>query len=186
MFNDLDAKSLVLWNAMLGGYAQNGYAFEVKNLFSNIKEYGFQPDDLTYTSILSACACLEFLELNCQLHLVITKNKFALNLLDGNVLTYMYAKLEALMDARKQFELITNRDKVSWNSIIVGYVQEKDKVKDFNIFQRMNSEGMMPDEVPLARLLSDCTNMQGLNQKKQVHYLSIKSGLEISLYVGSS
>ncbi|PON46942.1 DYW domain containing protein [Parasponia andersonii] len=186
IFDGLDAKNLVLWNAMLGGYAHNGHAFEVIELFSKMKECGLQPDEFTYTSILSACACLEFLELGCQLHSVIIKNRFELNLFVGNALIDMYAKSGALTDARKQFELIRSRDKVSWNAIIVGYVQEEDEVEAFNIFQRMNSDGMMPDEVSLASILSACANVKGLNQGQQVHCLSIKSGLETSLYAGSS
>ncbi|KAF4379023.1 hypothetical protein F8388_022110 [Cannabis sativa] len=186
VFDGLDAKNHVLWNAMLGGYVHNGYALEVIELFSNMKECGFKPDEFTYTSILSACACLEFLELGRQLHSIIIKNKVALNLFVGNALTDMYAKSGALEDARKQFELIRNRDKVSWNAIIVGYVQDENEVEAFNMFQRMNSDGVMPDEVSLASILSACANVQALNQGQQVHCSAIKSGLETSLYAGSS
>ncbi|XP_062094949.1 pentatricopeptide repeat-containing protein At3g09040, mitochondrial [Humulus lupulus] len=186
VFDDLDAKNHVLWNAMLGGYVHNGYALEVIELFSNMKECGFQPDEFTYTSILSACACLEFLELGRQLHSVIIKNKVAFNLFVGNALTDMYAKSGALEDARKQFELIRNRDKVSWNAIIVGYVQDENEVEAFNMFHRMNSGGVMPDEVSLASILSACANVQALGQGQQVHCFAIKSGLETSLYAGSS
>lgn len=186
VFDGLVTKNNVLWNAMLGGYAHNGYAFEVIELFFNMKECGFQPDEFTYTSILSACACLELLELGRQLHSVIIKNKFGLNLFVGNALTDMYAKSGAITDARKQFELIRNKDKVSWNAIIVGYVQDENEIEAFNLFQKMNSYGMMPDEVSLASILSACANVQALYQGQQVHCLSIKSGLETSLYAGSS
>ncbi|XVE55203.1 hypothetical protein DITRI_Ditri03aG0140700 [Diplodiscus trichospermus] len=66
-------------NAMLGGYAQNGYADEIIELFSQMKGSGFNPDEFTYTSILSACAC--FLE-------------------TGSALVDMNAKCGAIEDAR--------------------------------------------------------------------------------------
>jgi pentatricopeptide repeat protein len=186
VFDTFNEQNVVLWNAMLGGYVQNGYANEVTELFFNMKSCGFYPDDFTYSSILSACACLKYLDLGRQLHSVIIKNKFASNLFVGNALVDMYAKSGALEDARQQFELIRNRDNVSWNVIIVGYVQEEDEVEAFHLFRRMNLLGILPDEVSLASILSACASVRGLEQGKQVHCLSVKTGQETKLYSGSS
>lgn len=186
VFCILDEKNIVLWNSMLGGYAQNGYAHEVLKLFSSMRNSRLQPDEFTFTSVLSACSCLEFLKMGCQLHSAIIKKNFVSNLFVGNALTDMYAKSGALKEARKQFELIRNRDTVSWNAIIVGYVQEEYEDKAFHMFRMMNLQGILPDEVSLASILSACANIQSLKQGQQVHSLSLKSGLETSLYAGSS
>ncbi|XVE95634.1 hypothetical protein REPUB_Repub02eG0115200 [Reevesia pubescens] len=186
VFDGLDEKNVVSWNAMLGGYAQNGYAGEVIEFFSQMKGSGVHPDEFTYTSILSACACLECLETGRQFHAFIIKNKFATNLFVTNALVDMYAKSGALKEAKRQFEIIKNRDNVSWNAIIVGYVQEEKEVGAFNMFRRMISFGIVPDEVSLACILSACANVQSLEQGKQVHCLAVKSGFEKSLYAGSA
>ncbi|XP_004292543.1 PREDICTED: pentatricopeptide repeat-containing protein At3g09040, mitochondrial [Fragaria vesca subsp. vesca] len=186
IFHYLSEKNVVLWNTMLGGYAQNGYAHEVISLFTNMKACGLHPDQFTYTSILSACSCLQNLEMGRQLHSVIIKNQFASNLFVGNALIDMYAKSGNLKEARYQFELIRNRDKVSWNAIIVGYVQEEDEDEAFCMFRRMILHVIVPDEVSLASILSACANVQALKMGWQVHCLSIKIGLETSLYSGSS
>ncbi|CAN1243807.1 Pentatricopeptide repeat-containing protein At3g09040, mitochondrial [Linum perenne] len=186
VFDDLQVKNLVLWNSMLGGFAQNDYPYEVVELFFNMKSYGFQPDDFTFTSILSACACLELLEVGRQLHSVIIKNKLASNLFVGNALVDMYAKSGNLEDARQQFELVKNKDNVSWNAIIVGYVQEGNEDEAFKLFRLMNVDNILPDEVSLASILSACASVKGLEQGKQVHCLSVKTGLETGLYAGSS
>ena len=44
VFNGVIEKNVVLWNAMLGGYAQNGHAGEVIELFSQMKGSGFHPE----------------------------------------------------------------------------------------------------------------------------------------------
>ncbi|KAJ4700891.1 Pentatricopeptide repeat-containing protein [Melia azedarach] len=187
VFDSLYERNVVLWNALLGGYSQKGYAHEVVELFSDMKNSGFDADDFTYTSILSSFACLEYLEMGRQLHALIIKKKFASNLYVGNALVDMYAKSGALEEARQQFECIRNRDNVSWNAIIVGYVQEGDNFEAFNLFQRMNSFGIAPDEVSSASILSACASVQGLNQGRQLHCLSVKTGLETSsIFVGSS
>ncbi|GLT96123.1 hypothetical protein SLE2022_137680 [Rubroshorea leprosula] len=186
VFEELDERNVVLWNAMLSGYTQNGQAEKVMELFSQMKASGFQPDEFTYTSILSACACLENLDTGRQMHTVIVKNKFASNLFVGNALVDMYAKSGALKEARQQFEHIKNPDNVSWNAIIVGYVKEEDEIEAFNMFRRMHLNGIMPDEVSSASILSACANIQGHKEGNQVHCFSVKSGLENSLYTGSS
>ncbi|KAI3468723.1 hypothetical protein Pfo_025386 [Paulownia fortunei] len=186
VFDGLEEKNDVLWNALLGGYAQNGHAHEVLELLVNMKISGFQPDEYTYTSVLSACACLENMDMGRQLHSVIIKNEFGVNLYVQNALVDMYAKCGALFNARKLFEQISNRDNVSWNAIIVGYVQEEEEEEAFCMFHRMMSEGIAPDEVSLASILSAMANLQDLCKGRQVHCFLVKYGLEKGLYAGSS
>ncbi|OMP05292.1 hypothetical protein COLO4_08946 [Corchorus olitorius] len=186
VFDELDEKNVVLWNAMLGGYAQNGYADEVIHLFYQMTGSGCQPDEFTYTSVLSACARLECLEIGRQFHASILKNKYSFNLFVANALVDMYAKCGALKEARQQFEIIKKRDNVSWNAIIVGYVQDGDELEAFNLFRRMISYGNVPDEVSLASIVSACANVHNLEQGKQLHGLAVKSGLETSLYAGGA
>ncbi|KAE8735076.1 Serine carboxypeptidase-like 42 isoform 1 [Hibiscus syriacus] len=111
-FDELNEKNVVLWNAMLGGLVQNGCAYtdEVLVLFSQMNRSDSHPDEFTYTSILSSCATLGCLEIGRQFHGFIIKNKFASNLFVANALVDMYAKSGALEDARKQFEIIKDRD----------------------------------------------------------------------------
>lgn len=42
---------------------------------------GFHTDDSIFSS---SCACWDYLEADCQLHMVIIKNNFASNLVVGN------------------------------------------------------------------------------------------------------
>ncbi|PIM99742.1 hypothetical protein CDL12_27754 [Handroanthus impetiginosus] len=186
VFDGLEEKNDVLWNELLGGYAQNGHAREVLDLFVNMEISGFQPDEYTYTSVLSACACLLNIDVGRQLHSVIIKNEFGVNLYVQNALVDMYAKCGALLNARKVFEQIKNRDNVSWNAIIVGYVQEEDEEEAFYMFRRMMLEGIAPDEVSSASILSATSNLQDLCKGMQVHCFLVKYGLEKSLYAGSS
>ncbi|KAE8714308.1 Serine carboxypeptidase-like 42 isoform 1 [Hibiscus syriacus] len=185
VFDELHEKNVVLWNAMLGGCAQNDCADEVIEMFSQMKGSDYHPDEFTYTSTLSACASLGCLETGRQFHGLIIKNKFASNLFVANALVDMYSKSGALKEARQQFEIIKDRDNVSWNAIIVGYVQGENEFEAFNMFRRMILDGIVPDEVSLASILSGCTNVQNLEHGKQVHCLAIKSGLDKSLYAGS-
>ncbi|KAJ1392783.1 Tetratricopeptide-like helical domain superfamily [Sesbania bispinosa] len=186
VFDAISQKNMVVWNAMLGAYAQNGYLSNVMDLFFDMTSHGIEPDEFTYTSILSSCACFEFLEIGSKLHSTIVKKRFTTNLCVNNALVDMYAKAGALKEARKQFEHMKHRDNISWNAIIVGYVQEEEEIDAFNLFRKMNLHGIVPDEVSLASILSACGNLKVLGAGLQFHCLSIKLGLETNLFAGSS
>ncbi|EPS65716.1 hypothetical protein M569_09060, partial [Genlisea aurea] len=186
VFDALEDKNDVLWNALLGGYSQNGQFSLVFELFMDMRTSEFQPDEFTYTSVISACACLEDIETGVQLHSVLIKNGFEENLYVQNSLVDMYAKSGYLPDARKLFERMHRRDNVSWNAIIVGCVHEEQEEEAFLMFRRMISQEMTPDEVSLASILSAASNVQDLCKGMQIHCFLIKYGLERGLYAGCS
>ncbi|KAL7081423.1 hypothetical protein ACP275_14G038700 [Erythranthe tilingii] len=56
LFNSLQEKNLVTWNAMISGYAHNGDSQKVIELFEKMKKTkDFQPDEITFLNVLSAC-----------------------------------------------------------------------------------------------------------------------------------
>ncbi|CAD5175506.1 unnamed protein product [Musa acuminata subsp. malaccensis] len=186
VFDFLDAKNIVMWNAMLGGYIQNGYAEEVMLLFSEMKMLDFESDEFTFVSVFGACASLENLNLGRQLHSFTVKNKFVASLFVGNAILDMYAKCGELSDARRQFECIPNRDIVSWNAIIVGLVHNEEESDAFSLFHRMLMDEVQPDEISFASVISACSNLQAFEKGKQIHCCSIKSSFSSNLYVASS
>ncbi|XP_058760455.1 pentatricopeptide repeat-containing protein At3g09040, mitochondrial-like [Vicia villosa] len=186
VFDVVCERNVVTWNTILGVYASNGCLSDVMELFTEMMGCGIDPDEFTYSSILSSCACFEFLEIGRQMHSTIIKKRFTDNLCVNNALVDMYAKAGALKEARKQFEQMKYRDNISWNAILVGYVQEEEETNAFNMFRRMNRLGVVPDEVSMASILSACGNIKALEAGLQFHSLSVKLGLETNLFAGSS
>ncbi|KAL2333086.1 hypothetical protein Fmac_014299 [Flemingia macrophylla] len=186
LFDAISHKNMIVWNTMLGVYSQNGYLSNVIDLFLYMTDSGVVPDEFTYTSILSSCACFKYLEIGRQLHSTIIKKRCTSNLCVNNALIDMYAKAGALKEAKKQFEHMTHRDRISWNALIVGYVQDEEEAIAFSLFRRMNSHGVAPDEVSMASILSACGNIKVPEAGQQFHCLSVKLGLETNLFAGSS
>ncbi|KAK9048017.1 hypothetical protein SSX86_033021 [Deinandra increscens subsp. villosa] len=56
LFNQLQGKDLVSWNSMIVGFASHGYAVEALNLFEQMREMGYKPDEITFVGVLSACS----------------------------------------------------------------------------------------------------------------------------------
>ncbi|KAK6925177.1 Pentatricopeptide repeat [Dillenia turbinata] len=96
LFNETRDKSLVLWNAMLTGYTQNGLFHESLDLFHQMLSYGIQPSEIAITSIFGACTQLSALRPGREIHCFALKA----NLIDDKFvccsLIDMYAKCGCL------------------------------------------------------------------------------------------
>ncbi|MQM19332.1 hypothetical protein Taro_052335 [Colocasia esculenta] len=55
LFNEVDQKDVVCWNAMISGYAQHGYGVTAIKLFDDMKDKRILPNWITFVAALSAC-----------------------------------------------------------------------------------------------------------------------------------
>eukprot|EP01018_Ginkgo_biloba_P031778 Gb_10324 [translate_table: standard] len=55
VFGKMPKRDVVLWNAMIVGYAMHGYGMEALNLFEQMRHSGTNPNDVTFIGVLSAC-----------------------------------------------------------------------------------------------------------------------------------
>lgn len=56
VFDNMVERDVITWNAMIGGYAQHGYAREALDLFERMLEEGVMPNSVTFVGVLSACS----------------------------------------------------------------------------------------------------------------------------------
>ncbi|KAG6532165.1 pentatricopeptide repeat-containing protein At3g12770-like isoform X1 [Zingiber officinale] len=56
VFDEMPVKNLVSWSAMISGYGLHGRGKEAVACFNEMKEHGIRPDEVSFTSILSACS----------------------------------------------------------------------------------------------------------------------------------
>lgn len=55
MFDCMPVKNVLSWNALINGYGVNGCAKEALEVFAAMLREGFEPNEITMTSVLSAC-----------------------------------------------------------------------------------------------------------------------------------
>ncbi|XP_062160599.1 pentatricopeptide repeat-containing protein At3g16610 isoform X2 [Alnus glutinosa] len=56
VFDRMDSRDIISWNAMIVGYGIHGLGAEALGLFKNFLETGLKPDDVTFIGLLSACS----------------------------------------------------------------------------------------------------------------------------------
>ncbi|KAM7270611.1 hypothetical protein ACFE04_029825 [Oxalis oulophora] len=55
IFDKMAKKDLASWNIMITGYAMHGSGEKALNMFSQLHDANFQPDEITFLGVLSAC-----------------------------------------------------------------------------------------------------------------------------------
>ncbi|KAK1578335.1 hypothetical protein Q3G72_029451 [Acer saccharum] len=158
LFDKLQDKSLISWNAMIAGYVQKGFEEVGLSYYYKMKENGLTPDQYTFASVFRACATLAMLELGKQAHGFMIKCHISENVVVNSALVDMYFKCSSISDGHQVFDKSLNRNVVTWTALISGYGQHGRVVEVLESFHRMKDEGFRPNYVTFLAVLSACSH----------------------------
>uniref|UniRef100_A0A5K0VX68 Pentatricopeptide repeat-containing protein n=2 Tax=Nymphaea colorata TaxID=210225 RepID=A0A5K0VX68_9MAGN len=153
VFEQMNYREVVSWNALIAGCAQNELYHEALEWFSLMDE---QPNQFTYGSLLSACTAFLSLGHGRQFHCGAIKHGLNFDMYVGSALVDMYAKCGSIDDAQQFFDEMPQRSVVSWTVMISGQAQHGNCYKVLQLFKRMEGEGVQPDPVAFLALFSAC------------------------------
>eukprot|EP01018_Ginkgo_biloba_P031949 Gb_23267 [translate_table: standard] len=157
-FNTMHGRNTVSWTVMIVAYGQNGHGEDALKLFCQMQRASMRPDQLTFASVLSACANLAALKEGRQVHAHMLRSGFESHLSAGNALVSTYAKSGTIEDAYQVFNNMPERDVVSWTAMICGYAYHGNGKEALQLFEQMLQAGMKPDEITLIGVLSACSH----------------------------
>lgn len=143
VFKSMPKKVDVAWNIMISGLGQYGEIELCLEMFKEMRESFCEPDQWTYSALISACT--ESLELvcGCMMHAVVIKTGWSSAMEANNSILSFYAKLGSLNDAVKVFESMGTLTQVSWNAIIDVFMKAGDTSEAFLSFQRMPDKNVV-------------------------------------------
>ncbi|XWS35805.1 hypothetical protein CRYUN_Cryun20dG0027600 [Craigia yunnanensis] len=141
---------------MVSSYASNSLKQEAFEVFDLMKTEGVKGDAYTFCSLLNSCGSWGFYEQGRQVHDLIIKLGFDLDVPVASALDDMYVRSGNLYDARKAFDGMTARNFVSWNTVIVGYGQHGKVEKAMELLREMRLQNFCLDELTMASILRSC------------------------------
>lgn len=124
---------------------------------------GIKPDHATLIAILTACSALALLQQGRQTHAIATKTRLDSNVSLSNALITMYSKCGSIDDSDSAFQIIQNRDVVSWNTIIAAWAQHGHYEKVLDLFYEMEANGFIPNGITFLSILSACRHAGNMN-----------------------
>ncbi|KAH9305503.1 hypothetical protein KI387_009907, partial [Taxus chinensis] len=167
VFDKMSGRDVISWNAMIAGYVQIGEWEEALSLFRQMKSEGVNPDSITITSALSACARLAALQHGKDIHEYMKNSMLGSHLFLCNALIDMYAKCGSVKDARLVFDSMPQRDVVSWTAMIACYGMHGHGKDAATLFFQMQQEGTQPDHITFVSVLSACSHAGMVNEGVQ-------------------
>ncbi|PKI71459.1 hypothetical protein CRG98_008132, partial [Punica granatum] len=178
IFDGLDRKNEVSWNALIAGHARMGEAELALSLFSEMLRADFKPSPFTYSSMFGALSSMGFLEQGKWVHAHMIKSDPQLSTYVGNTLLDMYAKSGSIDDAEKVFNRLLRRDLISWNSLLKGYAQHGRGRKTLEQFEEMLSIGVKPSDVTFLSVLTACSHVGLVKEGEHYFQLMRRYGVE--------
>ncbi|KAF6167033.1 hypothetical protein GIB67_041288 [Kingdonia uniflora] len=119
-------------------------------------------------------------------HAYILKSGFASDLVLSNNLLHVYCSCSMVSDARKLFNEMSERDVVSWNTMISGFIKLKIFESGFEFYCEMKREGLRPSQSSFASVLVASTGMSGLKLCREIHGEILKCGFGEDVLVGNA
>ncbi|PNX96353.1 pentatricopeptide repeat-containing protein chloroplastic-like [Trifolium pratense] len=173
-----EPRSPSVWIDHLRSQAQSPSSFhQAISTYINMVTAGVPPDNFAFPAVLKATAGIQDLNLGKQLHAHVFKFGQALPTAVPNSLVNMYGKCGDIDSARHVFDEISNRDDVSWNSMINAACRFEEWELSVHLFRSMLLENVRPTSFTLVSVAHACSNLRnGLLLGKQVHAFMLRNG----------
>ncbi|KAG9137524.1 hypothetical protein Leryth_018832 [Lithospermum erythrorhizon] len=173
-------------NAIISGYSASGMKFEALEVFHQMCDFGIVPSTYTFVAVLKACEEPEFGKVGRSIHAMLLKSTGYINVYVANALIVMYARTDNMDEADNVFRMTYEKDSISWNSMLSGYVQNGCYVEAIDLFSEMILVGVKPDKVSVISIIAACGRSRNLSVGIELHGYALKKGLDCDVEVGNS
>ncbi|XP_024516052.1 pentatricopeptide repeat-containing protein At4g18520, chloroplastic-like [Selaginella moellendorffii] len=189
VFDRMKKRSVVTWNSIIIGCAQNGEGELAMRLFSRMQEEEsmISPDSWTFVAALEACIGLaekeegtrvngelvkmESLEKGMEIHSQARERGHTADMFVANTLIDMYSKCGRIVEALAVFDRMKTRDLVSWNIMLLSLAQngrERLALTLFQLMQHGDGKPMEPDSRTYVAALKACSSLAARETPSQI------------------
>ncbi|XP_058180272.1 pentatricopeptide repeat-containing protein At4g21065-like [Rhododendron vialii] len=186
LFKDTPNPSSYLWNIMIRAYACGHQFQESLGLYWLMVEKGLKPDKYAFPFALKSCAGLSDLRVGRLIHQHSVCCGCNNDLYIDAALVDMYSKCGDIETAHLVFDIMTDRDLVSWTSMIAGYAHNGYNSETLDFFNVMRDSGVKPNRVGILSVLLACGNLGGLRKGEWLHAFVIKTGFGSDILVATA
>nr|VDD52582.1 unnamed protein product [Brassica oleracea] len=165
-----------VWAAMAIAFSRNGSPREALAAYVDMLcSFVAPPGDFSISVALKVCAEVKDLRFGRGVHAQIVKRRRKVDQVVENALLRLYMERGSLEDARKVFDGMSERNIVTWNSL-VSVLSKKVRVHEmFNLFRKMQEERIGFSWATLTTILPACSRVAALLTGKEIHAQVVKS-----------
>ncbi|KAL6983208.1 Pentatricopeptide repeat-containing protein, chloroplastic [Sarracenia purpurea var. burkii] len=177
VFEEMDERDVVVWGAMIAGFAHNRLQTEAIKYVRWMRKEGMDPNSVILSTILPVIGEVGARNLGREAHAYVVKTKsYSKQLFIRSSLIDMYCKCGDMGSGRKVFYGSMERNAISWTALMSGYISNGRLEQALRSIIWMQQEGFKPDIVTVATILPVCAQLRALRQGKEIHGFVVKNG----------
>lgn len=180
MFETMQVRDVVSWNAVMIGHANAKNIAVALELFKKMQKGGVKPDKFSFSCAFQACGSVdigndgkllqnELVEVGKLLHNQLVESGLRMDVVIGGTLLNMYAKHSYLEDARHVFAGLHSQNNVLWGTMIAAYTQHAHYNCGLELVKRMQDESIQPDAGTFPFIFKCCACVGALSLGRVVH-----------------
>ena len=185
-FSKLYRKNVYSWTALIEAHVELGDYKKAIQMFHEMQRIEMELDGYVFVAVLKACSMIAALDLGVEIHVCVIENGLDVDLFVCSALINMYAKCGHLHEAYLAFDRLSRRNVITWSALILGYVEYGDFQDALLLFQKMEMEGVEPNEVTYLCLLKACSSIAALEHGKHIHSHIITRGFQLDVFLGNT
>ncbi|KAF5779375.1 putative tetratricopeptide-like helical domain superfamily [Helianthus annuus] len=187
VFSSMVWKDAMAWNSIIVGHMKNDKIMQGLCFYGGMVKAGALPTPFTYSMVLTACSKLHQHDVGQVTHARLIVSGTPTDLPLQNALLNMYSSCGDTEMEIKVFKQIKNPDLVSWNSMLSALAGKKDAEKCVEMFIHLRKVSLIkPDHYTFAIVISATRSLPACSYGRPLHCQVIKSGFDVSVYVGST
>ncbi|XP_009768253.1 pentatricopeptide repeat-containing protein At1g71460, chloroplastic-like [Nicotiana tabacum] len=187
MFEEVEERDVVMWGAMIAGFAHNRLQREALEYTRSMIKEGLEVNSVILTTILPVIGEVWARKLGQEVHAYVIKTKeYSKQLFIQSALVDMYSKCGDIVSGRKVFYGSKERNAISWTALISGYILNGRLEQALRSVVWMQQEGFKPDLVTVATVLPVCGKLKVLKEGKGIHAYAVKNGFLPNASVATS
>lgn len=185
-FDNMPLRDVVSWNSMISGYLQNSAHQKFVDVLVQMRSKGVAFDRNTFAIVLKACFIMEDFGLGPQIHSLVVKTGFDIDVVTGSALLDMYAKCKKLDCSVQVFSELPEKNWVCWSALIAGCVQNDELVEGLEMFKKMQNAAIGVSQSIYASIFRSCAGLCAYSLGTQLHGHALKAGFGYDVIVGTA
>ncbi|XP_077211678.1 tetratricopeptide repeat (TPR)-like superfamily protein [Tasmannia lanceolata] len=186
VFGKMKERDIFSWNVMVGGYAKAGFFDEALNLYHQMLWVGIRPDLYTFPCVLRTCGGVPDLIRGREVHVHVVRFGFESEVDVINALITMYVKCGDVCSARRLFDRMSKKDRISWNAMISGYFENGECLEGLRLFFTMRVLSIEPDLMTMTSVISASKLMSDRRLGREIQGYVIRMGFGIDVSVNNA
>lgn len=183
LFDKMPRRDHFSWSTIISAYTRNSYPLEALTLYRQMFlttqpcEISEVDNRFTVSSALVAATAVTCINYGKEIHGHVIRSGFQSDKVVWSALTDMYSKCGYMKYAWHVFDLVADRDLISWTTMMGRYFDNGLWVDGFQVFSDMVRDGFKPNEFTFTGLLHACSKLYLEETGEQVHCQMVKLGV---------